>query len=422
MLARRLREVGKKGNVCPQSLEVIGECHCAPGVACGVEMNVGRVMHKLRVGLRVMCRRDSIVVLFLSLVIGSTLSQAAPVQCQYPNIFAPPENRVGEFEVPLVTPDYSDANSVQRQLAYSLIWSRLLIQAIGTRSNGRCSAIVSASLFPNLRVLLIDNVRIEGQQEAAPNSCLRSLENILIGWQPSKADIAEVSLSEAHALSERMSRPLTAATEASNILRSALEHIYVQGSVMQALVSVEPKLFRSLDSSEFLNWLATQRSSSQIKLKPLVYCPVAEDSHLSIDEPEPRLPHSGTIPRSVIHIELGPAADNAQRNVRYVVIVGEGTARGFSKSNPPAIAKYCNREHEFSDNSGSHRVTIRCLRTVQYDDGWTVFFCDPANCKSSHLAQSVMTAIASDPVVIELSKRGSPNGEGQGPYAVEVVR
>lgn len=378
-------------------------------------MNVGPLMPKLRARAWMMCRRSSIAVLLLSLVAGSTLSQAAPAQCQYPNFLAPPENRVGEFEVSLVPPDYSDANSVQRHLAYSLIWRRLLVPALGTRSNGRCSAIISTSLYPNLRVFLFDIARIEGQQEAAPNSCLRLLENLLTSWQPAKADIAAASSSEARELSSRISRPLAAATEASNILRSALRHIYVPGSVMHALVSIEPELFRSLDSSEFLNWLGAQQSSSQIRLGPLVYCPIGEDSHLSAEAPpDPRLPPSGTIPRSVIHIELASVTDNAQRNVRYAVIVGQGTARGFSRSYPPAIAKYCNREHEFSDNPGSHRVMIRCLRTLQYDDSWIVFFCDPATCTSPHLAQSVMTAIADDPLVIELSK--------QGPYPVEVVQ
>lgn len=362
-----------------------------------------------------------------ALVANASVSRSDSAQCQHPNLFAPalasPQNRVGEYEIPLLPPDYSDPKSVQEHLSYSLVWRGLLIQALGTQTAGRCSTVISTSLFPNLRVLLIDNARVQGQEEAARPHCLGSLHNILKNWRPSEAAIADASASEAYSRSNSITGPLNAAMEANNILRSALGHIYARDSAMHALVSIEPALFQSLVPSKFLTWLMRQQSNSEIGLTPLEFCRGGEGHYLPGEEPKARFPYSSTIPPSaVLRIESVP---HQRRGVGHVVIVGEGTAINFSLSNPPAIAKYCNREHAFSDGSNSaldsHRATIRCVRTLHYDAAWTVFFCDPADCRTQQLAESVTTKIANDPDVIALGRGTVPHERNQGPYLVIVA-
>jgi hypothetical protein len=61
------------------------------------------------------------------------------------------------------------------------------------------------------------------------------------------------------------------------------------------------------------------------------------------------------------------------------------------------------------------------LRTLEYEDGWTVFYCDPADCTSQALAGAVMAEVARDPDVIALAHEQKAHGQRAGPYLIQVI-
>jgi hypothetical protein len=349
-------------------------------------------------------------------------------QCQYPNVFgptlAPPANQVGEFRITLTPPDYHSASSVQHHFAFSTVWARLLRSALPAQTSDRCRAFLSLSLFPDIRVFLSED-RSLANSRTEPSPCIRALQDMLLTFQPEKDEINGASSVEAGNSLRRLSSPAGETTEAGNILTSALTEIFEPGTVMHSLASIEPGMFRSLNATALLVWLQRQQSGSSIGLRPLRFCGPEMNPDSRAESGDERRPHSRTIPPGTLTLLIRSGGPVWTSRLRHVVIVGEGPAVAYSRSNPPAVDRYCNREHAFAADRESvprstTTVRIRCLRSVRYDTAWTVFYCDPADCTSRRLAEAAMAEIAVDPDVIALGKDATTRRQDRGPYLVKV--
>jgi len=348
--------------------------------------------------------------------------------CEYPNVFSPtftpPKNRIGEFRISLEPPDYQNAKSVQDHLAFSTTWAELLISRLANQTNGRCSANISVSLFPDLRVVLSETPS-PSTLGNAPSHCIEALTEILRNATPDNNSIKQAALLEARGLMRRISNPASDLMSASNILTAALNRIYDAGTVMHALVSIEPGTFQSFDVISFITWLKRQRLARRLELDPLRFCGRDVDPGSPIETGAQRLPYSSTIASSplVLPIRIGGPLFSGQ--LRYAVIVGEGAAVNFSRATAPAIEKYCDQERTIAWDMDSvphaiKAVRIRCLRSVRFNDAWTVFYCDPKDCTSEQQAEVAMREIENDSDVILLAKGGGTNMVARGPYVIAI--
>lgn len=347
--------------------------------------------------------------------------------CEYPDIvgpmLAPLENQAGEFRIALEPPDYGDLRSTQQHLVFSTIWARLLSSSLARQTDGQCSADISRSLYPDLRVFLF--AKPPAKAAIDPSSCFSTLKNLLQRTQFSTSEIKQISSQESAARLNRMANPAGAAIDASNILTGALAQVYRIDSVMHALVTIGPETFQSLDPAAFLGWLQHQQGRGRIGLAALRFCGPEIDPSSATATGAERLPPSETIPPGKLTISIKSGGLIIARFLRNVVIVGEGPVVNFSRSTPPAIEKFCNREHALAlDPDLSPRVTaivrIRCLRSVFYGDSWTIFYCDPSDCGSQRQAETAMTTIAIDSDVLALAKGAFTDRPPKGPYMVYV--
>jgi hypothetical protein len=205
--------------------------------------------------------------------------------------------------------------------------------------------------------------------------------------------------------------------DASAILSAALSEIYEPDTIMHAAVSVESGAFRLLDSARFFDWLIGQREAGAFDLVPLKYC------EQKTELPPVGLPENEKLRSEVrgagpIKLSINPSGQAPRRRLAYAVIVGEGLAANFSYSIQLAVDKYCNMWHAAHEGSlvlGT-AVRIRCLRSVRFNEAWTVFYCEPADCVSSDQEKVAMNMIYTDPVVSFLA-RGA-DGVVRGPYIV----
>src|SRR5262245_14518903 len=156
------------------------------------------------------------------LITGYSISNEG---CEYPDVFSPTftpaENRIGEFRIALEPPDYQNKQSVQEHLAFSTIWADLLISRLANQPNGGCSAYISVSLFPDLRVVL-SGTRSPSTLGNAPSHCIEALTKILQTTTPDNNSIKQAALIAARRLMHRISNPASDLISASNILTTAL--------------------------------------------------------------------------------------------------------------------------------------------------------------------------------------------------------
>jgi hypothetical protein len=83
---------------------------------------------------------------FLGLVMMPVHS-IAEEPCQYPSTFGAmvvaPQNRLGEFSIPLQNPDYREPRSVQQHLVFATVWARFLRSELRRQTENRCSAVIT---------------------------------------------------------------------------------------------------------------------------------------------------------------------------------------------------------------------------------------------------------------------------------------
>jgi hypothetical protein len=213
----------------------------------------------------------------------------------------------------------------------------------------------------------------------------------------------------------------TVANDVHTVLKQALVQIYEPGTVMHALVSIGPRAFQELSGKDFAVWLQSQRSANVFGMQPLRICDPAIDPASPADTGAERLPYSKTIPSRSIDIQIAADGTSLPASLQHVVIVGEGPAVLFSKSPRPAIEKYCNRQLSLTlEATQSSTVQVRCLRSIQFNDAWTVFYCEPASCTSNREAAAVARQIAEDPLITSLARDTAWKGQIRGPYRVNT--
>ncbi len=350
-------------------------------------------------------------------------------KCAYPDIFSTlltkPENQLGEFRISLAPPDYSDVQSIQQHLLFSGTLGRLLRNELRLRTRGRCGAVTSSDLFPDIWAFLSVG-RPSGDADSDRTQCVTALSNILSELEPTQEDIKRAGREEGDALVQLSSRPRGQKINPTSILANSLFYIYGSGTVMHSLVS--PDIDSStIDAGTFPGWLKEQQSSGRSRLSEIRLCPssTAPQQQFETAGSEP-FPFSVTIPPGPLKLSMKAGAD-LPNALRHVVILGlNAPVSSLSGLNTlvsiPAMTKYCNRETSFSEagNSGV-TVRVRCLSEIRYSKNWLMFFCDLNDCHSERMAAQVAGTIVIDPDVLSLARANTENGYVKGPYLVSTM-
>ena len=212
-----------------------------------------------------------------------SLSSTAQVSfgCEFPNGMirstASSDGRSQEFRVTLGPPDYRDDTATKQHLIFATVLARLVTAEVESRSRERCSIVASTSLFPDLRIVPTNTEKL-------------CADAIRVDFKPREELVSKITSSIASA---RSVSPAGYMTEADNILREALRHVYAKGTPMAALVSVEPSDFESMSVPSFLRWFEAERANQRAALTPIAYCESSED------KPNAR-PSNGGMPYSNI--------------------------------------------------------------------------------------------------------------------------
>jgi hypothetical protein len=342
--------------------------------------------------------------------------------CEYPNFFAPgiasSENRVGEFQIRLSPPNYSDVTAVRHHLVFSKLFAILLNDRLKADTRNQCSAVIANSLFPDLRLLLISDrsaVALGKQQD-----CVATLQTLLRRpLEPQDiGDFRKAAAREAQRRLRTLSNPGNGVADATNIRDQGLIKLYEPQTVMHSLVSVDWRSFESADFDAFRAWATAQQSNNHLGLSPLQFCGPDVDPQSM----PPRLGRSALVPAGPVTIQRNNAGPAIARQLRHIVMVSEGPTIGFSRAEQSIAEKmFCNARQSSSDtNQPSNEegifVTIRCQRSVIYHEGWITFYCDPRDCINHELEEAVMRKIATAPAMMALAEKGAG-----GPYVVSLL-
>jgi hypothetical protein len=336
------------------------------------------------------------------------------------------EQFAGLFRVPLHPPDSTHHEALQRHLIFLKIWEGIILREMPGKAGGLCGAIATSYRFPDMRIFLTVN-RTASQIDREKAYCRYLLEDFLQNSEPSNELIR--SAAELNAFLERPSpvsgdRPEIG--DAVRILSAALPLIYEKGSLFHTLTSVEWVSFAAVDGADFRAWIQSQRSPERPLLESIPRCLPPRDELDGFSIAPRERSESGILPAGQINLSRGLDGPILAGPLRYAVIVG-------NPGDPPGAlvasevkAKYCNREHTFSigDDSSQHSTVTaqpRCLPTSVYDlDSWSIIYCDPADCTSEQVEKGVMSAIASDPEILDFARRSAATAVPRGPYLVTI--
>ena len=371
------------------------------------------------------------VVFLASLAIsvgGSSSHLLADGKCGHPDLygaaFVRPEDRLGEFKAKLKSPDYQDAVLTQRHYIALQLWGELVSQRLKTETGGACGALTNNSLFPNLWVYLFVGHAEDIEEDR--RQCTQALLKILNSYSPAPDAVAKVAKAYAEIVSSMATDPPGMFFEADDVLKRSLLKIYRPGSVAHAFASVDASAIRTVAATSFFDWLSYQRSElvEFLQIPPCGSLSSIPAISQGLDE----IPYSRVIPPDRLKISIGGIRDPSKRLLRRVLIVGLPTPDdSITGLNAPdtsaATKKYCNQTLSLAigdDPAKTRDVKILCAREVLNRASWVVFFCDPKNCSVESEADAVLSAIAKDSAVLDLSKSDSPVGEPRGPYLIEI--
>ncbi len=337
--------------------------------------------------------------------------------CEYRNVFglsfAPEANHAGEFHVVLQPPDYQNDVSVQQHFIFSSVWGSAIRERLIKQTNSRCDAVLAKESFPNLRVFLIDRrPEVEStKSNAVPcDDELRSILNLSL----SKDEI--ILSSSAEELIRKLLRLAVDQINISALVNDALPEIYELGTFMRALFSVEPSSFGLIKIDEFFAWLTRQQDGHAIELRRLQFCEPGYEFAADAARVANR-PRSGVMPPGELSLPFRSSLPLSP-SLRRFVIVGAGPALSYSPSSPEAMRKYCNQVVTLSeglDIGGPSSARIKCRRNLYFNDSWTVFYCDPADCTSAEITELVMKQIVNDRSLLSFGGQRT-----LGPYTVTV--
>ena len=329
--------------------------------------------------------------------------------CEFPSGFLR-STAVQEFRVPLGPPDYRDASATKRHLVFATVLAWLLTDEVARQSRGRCSIIASTSLFPDLRVT-------PAYDETSASVCA---DAIRLNFKPKEELVSKIASSIA---STRRASPAGHMTEAGNILRETLRHVYDAASPMHALVSVAPADLESMSAASFVEWFESKRANERTVLTPITYCE-SNEKKLNARPSNGGMPYSDIIQPQTVSVEMPNDRLLKSGGLSYAVLVGADSRPQNSPLRSDATEKYCNRENSFSTGSGNKFVArTNCLVEIVHNtDTWALIFCNPQACLSEDLAKTVALAIRDDPEVVSLGKASAVNDQSRGPYLVELKR
>jgi hypothetical protein len=361
------------------------------------------------------------VILLIAFVTAASESRSDE-RCEYPDVlgsmFVPLEKRLGEYRITLGRPDYLNQGEVRNHFLFSTTFSHLLDSSLKNQTKGRCEAVVDSLRFPDLHVYLSRGDTF-GDIEADRLFCTQELRSILLNSKPNQDEIRASASQEVRLRESR--------SDASTILAAALRYIFEDGTVLNAINSIDVDTFRSVDAKQFSLWLDAQRLSVQFGLAKIPLCAGDLDPNSpSVDVSINRLPSSRTTsPRT---INLSSRAARFPDDLRHVVIVGhDGILNAPDLPEMMATRKYCGGEkYDFRQNEGSFAnpvvttTRIRCLRSVQYDNQvWSVFYCDPKVCTSENASRLAAEVLMGDPEINSLAR--SSKDFLRGPYLVNIA-
>jgi hypothetical protein len=338
----------------------------------------------------------------------------------------PNRHFAGMFRIPLNPPDLHDLVAVQRHLVLSETWTDIIFRGVRGKPVGLCSALAIPIPFPDLRVFLMVN-RTASQIDREKAVCTQALEDFLKHFQPNDELIKLAAKRNAF-----FRRPLPASgdraeiADAAKIMEATLPLIYEKGSLLHTLTSVEWTPFGAVDPADFRAWIESQRSPERPLLESIPRCLPARGDLASYPGAPRERSDSGILPAGEIDLSRSSGGPLLAGPLRYVVVVGDPDQPPGTALASEVDTKYCNREHTFSIGGGfSPRVSVtirpRCQTTSVYDlDSWTMIYCDPADCAPEGVEKAVMTAIASDPEVLDFARRSSDTASPRGPYLVTI--
>ena len=341
----------------------------------------------------------------------------------------PNRHFAGMFRILLNPPDLRDPAAVRRHLVLSETWADIIMRQVPEKSGGLCGAIILPEVFPEMRVSLIV-YRTASQIDREKSICTRALEDSLRFSLPNDDLVKRAA--KRNALFNQPAQPdpgattVDAGSDATNILLASLPSIYEKGSLLHLLSAVEWTAYASVDAAKLRAWIQGQRSPERAMLESISHClPPRGDIALSSGAP-PERSEAGILPAGEINLTRSPGGPVPAGPLRYAVVVGDPDEPPSRLGPFEVDAKYCGREHVFStgDESSPYltlAVRPRCATTGVYDlDSWTMIYCDPADCTSEGVEQAVMSAIASDPEVLDFARRSSNTAIPRGPYLVTI--
>lgn len=346
-----------------------------------------------------------VICLIVCLILITRYSSASG--CEFPSGFLR-STAVQEFRVPLGPPDYRDASATKRHLIFATVLARLFTAEVARQSRGRCAIIVSTSLFPDLRVT-------PANDETSASVCANTLR---LNFQPKEEAVSKIASSVA---SVRRASPAGYMTEAGNILRETLRHVYDAASPMHALVSEMPSDLESMSAASFVEWFEGERANERTVLTPITYCESNEEK-LNARPSNGGMPYSDIIQPQTVSVEMPNDRLLKSGGLSYAVLVGADSRPQNSPLRSAATEKYCGRENSFSTGPADQFVArTKCLVEIVHNtDTWALIFCDPQACLTEDQAKTIALAIRDDPEVVSLGKASAVNDQSRGPYLVKL--
>ena len=264
--------------------------------------------------------------------------------------------------------------------------------------------------IPDLRVT-------PANDETSASVCEDALR---LNFQPKEELVSKIASSIANA---RRASPAGHMTEADNLLRETLKHIYDPASAMHTLVSVEPSDLESMSATSFVEWFEGERANERAVLTPVTYCE-SDEEKLNARPSNGGMPYSHIIQPQTVSVAMPHDRLLKSGGLSYAVLVGADSRPENSPLRSAATEKYCGRENSFSTGPGDRFVArTDCLVEIIHNtDTWALIFCDPKTCLSEDRAKTVALAIRDDPEVVSLGKASAVNDQSRGPYLVKLTR
>lgn len=347
----------------------------------------------------------------------------------YPHSFEQNEHLVGMFHVALQAPDIGDPEAVRRHAALSWIWAGLLRAELPKSTRMSCAGWVVDLGFPGIRAA-VKASQAFGRASRNDAHCVNALETLLQKFEPGDELIKHwtrfAAMIDQPFRSDDAPARSKAMHDARAILVSAWSEIYVKGSLLHSLATVDYAAIAKVEPADFRAWMTSQRRPERRLLEPIPHCfPLPRNLPPSERIP-PKRPESGILPPGEINLSRTAIARLVAGPLRHAVIIG-------APDGPPTLAvvseveaKYCGREHTFEvgeDASSPMTITVRlrCDHLTLSDlDLWNVIYCEPAECVSEHVERAVAAAITKDPEILEFVRLGANGPTPRGPYLVTV--